>query len=91
MGDMRCTVKIEFEWQDFKRNVNMNINWTPDSDGVDRRVQEWFSAVTDEVNSRYAEKRWEWEREAREAEQERRDKAEYERLSKKYGLPEVKP
>jgi hypothetical protein len=88
MGDHRANVKIEFEFHGEVYKYDGWINWSPDNaefDGVDGRVIEFFRESTADGMKRYNADVAEYMREQRAAEIERAERAEVERLNKKYG------
>lgn len=91
MGDHRALIKIEFEFHGKTEEVEMWINWSPDSDGIDARIREWFREKAEAGYARYEamlKKRHKEEKAARPAsninEEEEDERAELARLKAKY-------
>lgn len=86
MGDNRAEIKIEFYIYGEDYKTDMSINYSPESgDGwVDSRVIEFFRGSYDKAYALYQERLYESEREARAEQHERAERAEFERLKKKY-------
>jgi hypothetical protein len=53
MGDHRATIKLSMSFHGVEDETEMWINYMPDSDGVDRRVTEWFKDVYERGMERY--------------------------------------
>lgn len=85
MGDHRASIKIEFEFHGKTYKMDSWVNYFPDGDGVDRRVQEFFEKAYNDGMRRYQDELFEADRERREREQEEADRAEYARLKAKFG------
>lgn len=91
MGDFRCELKIEMYLggKIYKLDDNGKrtwwINYTPNEDGIDRRIVEWFASCWDDAQSEFNEKIAAIQKENDRAAQEERDLKEYERLKIKYG------
>jgi hypothetical protein len=86
MSDFKASVKIEFTMFDKTYKLDdygTYYGW--DTGGISPRVAEFFREAWDDAQARYAEMLHESRREEREKEQERLDRAEYERLKAKYG------
>jgi len=87
MGDSRASIEIKFAIYDKTFEVDMWINYYPDSgpDGlVDRRVAEWFDEKYREARAEWDAQLYEENRAAREREQRESDLRELERLKAKY-------
>lgn len=70
MGDHRASIKIKMEAHGKTYDADMWINWSPEHDGCDRRIKEWFAACWEDAYARYHEAEYEAkaaEREAAEA------------------------
>lgn len=85
MGDHRCHFKASFSMHGIKDTCDMYINWSPDSDGVDRRITEWINGLASRAMAKWHEgveadrlERTKGEREAAEREELARLKAKYE-------------
>jgi hypothetical protein len=84
MGDHRAEVKVSMHLHGKTYEAHWGwINWDIHA-GIDRRVTEWFEECSRDALNRFQDEMWEAERENREAETERKDRAEYERLKAKY-------
>lgn len=85
MGDHRPTITADFEMHGHKAHFDFGYcNWSPNSDGVDQRVVDWFALQADIAISRWrdgveADSR----KNAKEA-SERREREELARLKSKY-------
>lgn len=53
MGDHRASIKITMEAHGKTYDADMWINWTPEDDGCDRRVKEWFANAWEDAYARY--------------------------------------
>lgn len=80
MGDHRAHIKITMSAHGRDYKTEMDINWIDDGDGVDRRVIEWLrDSYEDSLEACH-----DFVTEAHARETERRERAELDRLSKKY-------
>lgn len=86
MGDHRCLIKLEFDVHGKVYKTEMNINYFDNGDGIDSRIVEWFSNCWDDALSRYHDMIYEETRAVREAEEERVERRELERLKAKYEI-----
>jgi hypothetical protein len=59
-------------------------NWSDNGDGIDQRIVDWFRAQVEIAMDLYNERIYEADRVNREAEGEKRDRAEFQRLKAKY-------
>ena len=84
MGDHRASIKLEMDAHGKNYKTEMWINWSPDNDGCDRRVIEWFADCWADAYARYNEAIWEADKERREKEQEEADRAIFNRLKAKF-------
>lgn len=88
MGDHRASIQITMEAHGKEYKTDMWINWSPDDDGCDRRVTEWFRDCWADAYARYDDEVWEAQRESRERKQREDDLAKLAELKAKY---EAKP
>jgi hypothetical protein len=88
MGDFRMTVQVRIVYLDkeyvFGEGDGASINYDGFEDGIDPRVRDFLQATWNDCQARYRELAWESQREERQKEQERHDRAEFERLKAKY-------
>lgn len=91
MGDFRASIKIEFEMGGVKKKQEWWINWSPEDDGVDRRITEWISEAAEEGEARIRESMYRDEREAEKRRNEQAERDEYERLKLKFGYDKKEP
>lgn len=83
MGDHRAGVKLEFRMHGHEATTDMWINWSPDPDGIDRRITEWFEAQAEKAMANYRDSEWKREN-AERSDEERRERTELMRLKEKY-------
>ena len=85
MGDHSASIKLKMTIHGHTYRQEMWINYVADEflESCDR-VAEWFGRCWTEAKARYDERMYESNRAAIEDEEERRDRAEYERLTAKY-------
>jgi len=85
VGDHRADVKIAFTIHGKTYTMDSYINWFDDGSGVDSRVVEFFRDAWNDAKARYdAEVDALYQREHA-ADLERSERAELDRLTKKYG------
>jgi hypothetical protein len=85
MGDHRPKIPADFEMHGHKAHFDFGwCNWSPDNDGVDRRVVDWFREQAAIAIAKWAEEvaADKFERNRREFED--RERAELVRLKGKY-------
>ena len=85
MGDHRASIKLEMDAHGLHFKKTMSINWSPDEDGCDRRIIEWFSECWQKARAKYDREMWDADRERRERDVETSERAELARLTAKYG------
>ena len=85
MGDFRAEIKIKMQLMGKQYNHTFDwINYSPDEDGVDYRVKQFFAEAWDDTQTRYDKARQKaWEIENKE-QIEKEEKSQLERLKKKY-------
>ena len=86
MGDHRASIKCQVKMHGVEDECDMWINWFPETgtDGVDRRVIEFFSNWAARALEKYEDERYEAEREQRDKDERERDLRELARLKAKY-------
>lgn len=84
MGDHRATIKLEMTIHGKTYRQDMWINYFPDLDGIDGRIVEQFRAWWEDAKARYDAAEFDRTASLREAEDERRERAELARLKAKY-------
>lgn len=87
MGDFRASIKIEFSLGDHSAKNEWWINWSPNDEGVDRRVIEWLSDQGDIGIAKIRQEIFDSQEKERTRVQEEKDRAEYERLKQKFDAP----
>ena len=83
MGEHRASIKVEFSMHGHTDKVDLWINWSPDDNGVDRRITEWVAKQAEKAMDKW----WNQDdrRESRRlADQEAAERAELQRLKEKY-------
>lgn len=83
MTDSKALVKLEFHIYGKEFKHEMYINWSVD-DRIDERVIAWFEDKHSIAYHAFEARVFEDQRAAREKENERKERAELERLQKKY-------
>ena len=86
MGDHRASIKIEFEMHGVRRECDMWINYYPEYMGCDERVLAFFEEAYQAAMDAWNESIDDYEDRQR-RETERAERAEYERLKKKFDRP----
>jgi hypothetical protein len=87
MTDHKASVKIEFSIYGVTEKMDAWINWSPDSSDchpIDQRVVDFFRATYEKARAKYDEDVYEAQREERERQTERQERAELARLKSKY-------
>ena len=87
MGDHRCSIKIEMEFHGVKDHCDMWINYggeTGEVEGVDDRVIKFIRSVYNRGMEKYNDEMDDYYEEQHKEETEKKEKAELERLKKKY-------
>lgn len=84
MGDHRADIRLKFEIHDKIYKTEMWINYTPNENGIDRRIVEWFEDCWTDAYRRYQDKMDEQMEESRKEELEKKEKLELKRLKEKY-------
>ena len=85
MGDFRASINIKMTLVNKEYQQEWWINWSPDNDGVDKRIKEWFASCWDDAHHSYTERMEEATREFRAEMTEKTERKEYERLKKRFG------
>jgi hypothetical protein len=83
MGDHRFELKAEFSMHGHEKKINWNLNW---SDSIPERLAEWVEQQYQEAMNFWYEAEWTAE-DHRNAEIERTERAELDRLKAKYEPP----
>jgi len=85
MGDHRAEIKLFFyiHGKTYKRHFEW-INYCPNSDGVDRRIKEWFKECWEDAYRRYQDKMDKVYQEQHKKEIERQERALLKQLKEKY-------
>ena len=86
MGDHRATIKLAMHIHGKQYETEMWINYWPENDGCDRRIVECFAHWWADAKARYDQAMWEAQRQ-RDAETDRKERAELARLRAKYDPP----
>lgn len=84
MGDHRCSFKATFEMHGIKDSCDMYINWSPDGDGVDRRITEWIEGLASKAMAKWHNEVEAERLERTKNESEAAERAQYERLKAKF-------
>ena len=84
MGDHRASIKLEFAMHGVEAKQNMFINWSPDDNGCDRRITEWFEAQVEKAMDKWSEEQWQADKENRSRQVEEADRKEFARLKAKF-------
>jgi hypothetical protein len=85
MGDFRADIKIKMHLIDKNYEMDSWINyWPEDYSGVDRSVREFFEDAWEDAKGRYDRRVAKIELEKNKEEIEKEEKAQLERLKKKY-------
>lgn len=84
MGDHRASIKIEFSMYGETKKADMWINWSPDENGVDRRVIEFFDEAAHAMSFTYYEQVAKTQEAERRIQEEQHERQEYERLKAKF-------
>ena len=85
MGDHRSSIKIEMEFHGVKDKCDMWINYIPtDCCSMDERVIKFFRGVYEDGMAKFNEEMAAHEFKRTKGERERAERAEYERLKKKF-------
>ena len=84
MGDHRADIKITMTAHGKKYEKEWWINWSPNDDGCDQRVVDWFCECWEDAYNRYDEARYLADSENRRIAEEQAERAELARLKSKY-------
>ena len=84
MGDHRASIKIEFSMYGETKKADMWINWSPDENGVDQRVLDFFVESYEAMALTYYEEVAKAQEAENRIRQEQHERKEYERLKVKF-------
>jgi hypothetical protein len=85
MGDHRPKITCHFEMHGHVADYDFGwCNWSPNSDGIDQRIADWFREQSEIAISKWRAGIEEDERERNKAAQEAAERAELARLKAKY-------
>lgn len=85
MGDHRPKITCYFEMHGHKADFDFGwCNWSPNSDGIDQRIVDWFREQAAIAISKWSNEIWEQQAERRRIETEEKEREELARLKAKY-------
>lgn len=84
MSDHRASIKIEMDFHGVKDECDMYINYIPEADGVDQRIADFLLDVYWRGMDKYNDQREKEYQRRNKKKIEEKEKAELERLKKKY-------
>lgn len=86
MGDHRPTITAHFEMHGHVADYDFGYcNWSPNHDGVDQRIVDWFAEQGEIAMARWHQEVEDYHAERDKVENEKREREELARLQAKYG------
>lgn len=88
MSDHRADIKITFNFHGVDYKYDGWINWSPNDDGIDQRIVDFFREAAEKGYARFDAQVAEYQHEYRERHERESELAELQRLKAKYELAE---